>query len=206
MGRIHYKKEVTLWIQTRLLVIVQLKPVLFQFWSSRPWKMSPKRWCDRKSFRTSELRGAMILFKFRRKKNPCFNQTKERTEPLIPKSLIPSTMSLQWLHRVHGIPHIFSKWLLLEIRRQLYLEHAANAEQVKFSSEILRDDFFHFVHVLSCCSVWKLFVFVRFRRHASCAQHVSLWNSDAWQCHFKKNAQTPCFDRVDSGITENSVF
>lgn len=65
----------------------------------------------------------------------------------------------------------------LEIRRQLYLEHAANAEQVKLSSEILLDDFFHFVHVCSCCSVWELFVFVCFHWHASCTQHVSLWNS-----------------------------
>lgn len=31
----------------------------------------------------------------------------------------------------------------LEIRQQLYLEHAANAEQVKFSSEILQDDFLY---------------------------------------------------------------
>lgn len=167
MGRIHYKKEGTLWTQTRLLGVVKLKPVLFQSWSSRPWKISPDRWCDRKGFRTTEpLYYLNSVGEMLRKINKSpfqsnfLKQEKERN-----LSLQKVSFQIQCLCGGSAGSMEFPAFSLnyfcsqLEIRRQLYLEHAANAEQVKFSGEILPDDFFHFVHVRSCCSVWKLFVF-----------------------------------------------
>lgn len=108
------QKEVILWIQSRLLVVVKLCLFCSNLGAGDLEKFLPKGGVTEKVLEPLSEGDPLYSLNLGNKcRKICvsikFSETRERTQPLILKGLIPSTMSLQWLHRVHGIPHIFPK-------------------------------------------------------------------------------------------------